>query len=148
MRLSLVLVFVVLAGVGPSLRAAAQAAAPEAPPATAPVEDRIIYPGASKDVAASPLTSSSGTRGLTTLLGVALLAGAGGWLLWKKRQEGPARREARLLAIDETRPLGNRQYLVVASYEGRKFLLGVCPGRIDLLSPLDENSRREPPLAG
>ena len=35
-----------------------------------------------------------------------------------------------------TRSLGNRQYLVVASYEGQKFLIGVCPGRIDLLAPL------------
>ena len=148
MRLSPVLVFAVLAGVGSSLRAAEPASAPASPPTAAAADDRIIYPGATREVAASPLASSSGTRGLTTLLGVALLAGAGGWLLWKKRQEGPARRDARLLAIDETRPLDNRQYLVVASYEGRKFLLGVCPGRIDLLSPLDEHSRREPPSAG
>ena len=46
-------------------------------------------------------------------------------------------REARKLTVAETRSLGNRQYLVVADYEGRKFLLGVCPGRIDLLSSLD-----------
>ena len=46
-------------------------------------------------------------------------------------------RVARRLVIDETKSLGSRQYLVVASYEGKKLLLGVCPGRIDLLTPLD-----------
>ena len=52
-------------------------------------------------------------------------------------------RDVRKLAIDETRSLGSRQYLVVASYEGKKLLLGVCPGRIDLLTPLDSPSPRD-----
>ncbi len=125
------------------------AAEPEAPAAPAPLpEDRIIYPGRAADGGALPAPSAgSGLRGLTTFFGVLALAGAGGWMLWKKRAEAGPGREGRLLAVDETRPLGNRQYLVVASYEGRKFLLGVCPGRIDLLSPLDGTSRREPPSA-
>jgi flagellar protein FliO/FliZ len=144
MRLPLLLAFVLVLGVAPLLSAAEEGAAPAAPSA----DERIIYPGASKDAPSPALPAGSGTRGLTTLLGVAMLAGVGAWLVWKKRQDGPAKREARLLAIDETRPLGNRQYLVVASYEGRKFLLGVCPGRIDLLSPLDEASGRTPPSAG
>jgi flagellar protein FliO/FliZ len=42
----------------------------------------------------------------------------------------------RKLVISETRSLGNRQFLIVAEYEGRKMLLGVCPGRIDYLSTL------------
>jgi flagellar protein FliO/FliZ len=32
--------------------------------------------------------------------------------------------------------LGNRQFLVVAEYEDRKMLIGVCPGRIDYLATL------------
>jgi flagellar biogenesis protein FliO len=40
------------------------------------------------------------------------------------------------LIISEARTLGNRQFLVVAEYENRKMLLGVCPGRIDYLSTL------------
>jgi len=32
--------------------------------------------------------------------------------------------------------LGNRQFLIVAEYEDRKMLIGVCPGRIDYLCPL------------
>lgn len=42
----------------------------------------------------------------------------------------------RKLVISEARTLGNRQFLVVAEYENRKMLLGVCPGRIDYLSTL------------
>lgn len=143
MRLSPVLALAAALGVA----SFSFAAEPESPSAAPLSEDRIIYPGSSSEARTPTLPSGSGTRGITTLLGAALLAGAGGWLVWKKRQAGSMSREARLLAIDETRPLGNRQYLVVASYEGRKFLLGVCPGRIDLLSPLDESSRREPPSA-
>ncbi len=42
----------------------------------------------------------------------------------------------RKLVISETRTLGNRQFLIVAEFENRKMLLGVCPGRIDYLSTL------------
>lgn len=44
---------------------------------------------------------------------------------------------ARKLEISETRMLGNRQFLVVAEYEGKKMLIGVCPGRIDYLCNLN-----------
>jgi hypothetical protein len=50
---------------------------------------------------------------------------------------GSGGRGVRKLQIEETRMLGHRQYLVVAQYEGRRMLLGVCPGRIDYLCPLD-----------
>ena len=43
----------------------------------------------------------------------------------------------RRLNIEESRMLGYKQHLVVAEYEGRKLLLGVCPGRIDFLCRLD-----------
>ena len=42
----------------------------------------------------------------------------------------------RKLVISETRMLGNRQFLVVAEYEEKKLLIGVCPGRIDYLCSL------------
>jgi flagellar protein FliO/FliZ len=60
-------------------------------------------------------------------------------MVYRNRRGVPTARDMRALAIDETRSLGNKQYLVVASYEGKKFLIGVCPGRIDMLSPLDAN---------
>ena len=44
------------------------------------------------------------------------------------------------LDILETRPLGGRQFLLVARVGQDKFLLGVCPGRIDYLCPLNSES--------
>lgn len=81
--------------------------------------------------------SHSDGYGATTLVGILILAGTGGWLFMKNRNIQLPGRTARRLVIDETKSLGSRQYLVVASYEGKKMLLGVCPGRIDLITPLD-----------
>lgn len=104
-------------------------------------EEKVIYP---RNPSAAPAEASPVGKpgsGLNPLLLVLALgaAGAGGWLLWRQRNSpaGATGREARKLAIAESRSLGNRQYLVVADYDGKKFLLGVCPGRIDLLSPLE-----------
>ncbi len=113
-----------------------------------PKDDKVIYPRTTTAQAAtaeSPGTNSSGSNTLLLIVAVGA-AGAGGWLMWRQRRTpaGVAGRDARKLAVSETRSLGNRQYLVVADYDGRKFLLGVCPGRIDLLSPLEES----PPAAG
>ena len=69
-----------------------------------------------------------------------LLAGAAGWLFWRGRAAPGGAINVRKLAIAETKSLGNRQYLVVAAYENKKFLLSVCPGRIELLTPLDDSS--------
>lgn len=46
---------------------------------------------------------------------------------------------ARKLHLQETWMLGHKQFLAVVEYEGRKMLLGVCPGRIDYLCPLEGN---------
>ena len=59
----------------------------------------------------------------------------------QRRQAGPlSARGQRKLQIEETRPLGGRQYLIVANYDGKKFLLGVTPGQINLLTPLGDES--------
>ena len=87
----------------------------------------------------APAHGSDG-YGATTVVGVLLLGGTGAWLLLRGRKINLPGRTPRRLVIDETKSLGSRQYLVVASYEGKKLLLGVCPGRIDLLTPLDSPS--------
>lgn len=46
-------------------------------------------------------------------------------------------KEERKLNVLEMRPLGNRQFLVVIGYEDTRILLGVTPGKIDYLCPLD-----------
>jgi flagellar protein FliO/FliZ len=101
-------------------------------------DSKVIYP---KTLPPSALPAGEGgsSLGATTVLGAVVLAGAGAWMLWRSRGVKLAGRQTQLLAIDETRSLGNRQYLVVASYDGKKLLLGVCPGRIDLISPLSDS---------
>lgn len=99
--------------------------------------DEVIYPrgtaGAEKSAAPAP---ASGMNSLF-LLGLAAAAAAAGWWLWTRRRTSVANGQASKLAIVESRSLGSRQYLVVADYDGRKFLLSVCPGSIEMLTPLD-----------
>lgn len=103
-------------------------------------DNTIFTPGAARKE--TPVAGGGGFGSVSLVLGL-FLAGAGGWLLWRQRRGTVTGRELRSLAIDETRSLGNRQFLVVASYEGRKFLLGVCPGRIDMLTSLDGSAPKE-----
>lgn len=101
-----------------------------------PKDAEVIYPRTS---AAPDAPAAAGRDGGSNTLMIVLALGAaaaGGWLLWRQRVAPAAGGAPRKLVISESRSLGNRQHLVVAEYDGRKFLLGVCPGRIDLLSPL------------
>jgi flagellar protein FliO/FliZ len=63
---------------------------------------------------------------------------AGVWFLWRGRRQSGGRASKGKLSVAETRSLGNRQYLVVAAYGEKKYLIGVCVGRISLLAPLDD----------
>lgn len=98
-------------------------------------DSQVLYPAKS-----APANAPAGAELGSYLLWVGLAAVAiGGWLVWRHRRLSPRGVDGRSLAISETRSLGNRQYLVVASYEGKRFLLGVCPDRITLLSPLPDD---------
>jgi flagellar protein FliO/FliZ len=112
------------------------AARAEAAPPAVSDPGSVLYPrspGAEKPPAA-PVAGGSAAVVLVMAAGA-----AGGWLLWRRWRGAVAvgSRSEQRLSVTETRSLGNRQYLVVAAYGDRKFLLGVCPGRIDLLAPLD-----------
>ena len=98
-------------------------------------DNKIIFPGGTSGASAPAAPAGGGLGNIALVIGIALAA-VGGWLVWRGRMSPPAGRDGRSLAIAETRSLGNRQYLVVASYEDKKFLLSVCPGRIELLAPL------------
>jgi flagellar protein FliO/FliZ len=104
-------------------------------------DEKVFTPGAARTDA--PASAAGGSLSSVSLVLGFALAAAGGWLVWRNRRGVPLARDLRALAVDETRSLGNRQFLVVASYEGKKFLLGVCPGRIEMLTPLDGAPARE-----
>jgi flagellar protein FliO/FliZ len=50
------------------------------------------------------------------------------------------------LKIRETKPLGNRQFLVVVEYGSQKMLLGVAPGVINHLCYLEDPAESDDPL--
>jgi flagellar protein FliO/FliZ len=115
-------------------------------PVPAQEKTEVIHPRAAAHGPADPATRQDpGANSYLLFLALAAAA-AGGWFLWhQRRARQGGGREARKLSLAETCPLGNRQYLVVADYNGSKFLLGVCPGRIDFLATLDEAGRPKTP---
>jgi flagellar protein FliO/FliZ len=123
---------VVLATAQPMSAADAEAAAPRA-------SDTIIYPKSVEKTDASAANKSSSGSSYLLVLAV-VLAGAGAWvMLQKRRGNALLTRGPKKLQVEETRPLGNRQYLVVANYDGKKFLLGVTTGQIQMLAPLESS---------
>jgi flagellar protein FliO/FliZ len=99
-------------------------------------DEKIIFPGTARSEPPAQGAATSKLNAMSLIVAVAL-AGVGGWMVLRHRRGVPLGRATTALAVEETRSLGNRQFLVVASYEGKKFLIGVCPGRIDMLAPLD-----------
>jgi flagellar protein FliO/FliZ len=131
---AILLIVVLVAAIGPLARAQ------EAPGKTDAAAQKAAA-SATPAVAATPITFSSGHEadGVLRLIGcfvliAAMLGGAlyflksGGFMVFQRGAKGP-----RKLTISETRMLGNRQFLVVAEFEEKKMLIGVCPGRIDYL---------------
>jgi len=86
-----------------------------------------------------------------------LLVGAGALALYLRQRGVPwkafgqkADSVDRKLELVEMKNLGGKQFLVVARYEQKRFLLGVYPGRVDFLCWLSGEDRDAPPpdLAG
>lgn len=111
--------------------------------------DSEAYPAASPRSSVSP--QATPTRppapdldSLGRMLGyLTLFAALAGAAMYFIKFGLPLRKGATLdrkLQILETRPLGNRQYLLVVGYEDSRMLLGVTPGKIDYLCPLDSPS--------
>ena len=57
------------------------------------------------------------------------------WVTFRLRKGGGLK-DVRKLRIEETRSLGGRQYLLVVEYEGTRFLVASCVGRVEYLCPL------------
>ena len=127
------------AGAAPASHANLTPESPASTPAEAsPVQQPAI--DASKPLPSRPPTPDFDSMGRMLGYLTLLAALAGGALYFIKFGLPLARKGAaadRKLQILETRPLGNRQYLLVVGYEDSRMLLGVTPGKIDYLCPLD-----------
>lgn len=101
--------------------------------------------------APTPSTTFNASPGIDAVgklfLYFAIIAGIGGSLVYITRHGLPFRHTTatkdRKLQLLETRPLGNKQFLVVVAYEDSRMLLGITPGKIDYLCPLDTSSQSE-----
>lgn len=108
-------------------------------------KEQVIFPRSAAGAAGAESRAEAPASGKALVALAVVCAAAGGWLLWRRRQgEAMAAGGGRKLKVVETQSLGNRQFLVVADYDGRKFLLGVCPGRIEMLTDLSEADGYEP----
>lgn len=85
----------------------------------------------------------NGGGATTVLIYLVLLVGIAGAVIFlvRKNRIGAVKGNGRL-SILESRMLGGRQFLVVGKYDGKTFLLGVCPGRIDYLCSLEDQQAR------
>lgn len=120
-----------------SALAADHSPAPSATP-TPRAPDTIIYPKSSGVTSAGSTADDPPSFSWMPLFAL-LLAAAGGWVLWQRKQGMSLLDQGnRKLRVEETRSLGGRQYLVVANYDGKRFLLGVTQGQIQLLSNLPD----------
>tara|TARA_R110002050_G_scaffold58218_1_gene130935 strand:- start:31 stop:462 length:432 start_codon:yes stop_codon:yes gene_type:complete len=111
----------------------------EVAPKTGPAADTVIFPagesaGRHADVSGGGF-SSAGSWVFALLVG----GGAAGVWWWQRhRIKQGLSSQGGGLAVEQSKSLGNRQFLVVAKCDGRRFLLGVAPGQINLLSALDD----------
>ena len=112
-------------------------AAAESTPASLGAEG-MIYPRNSPE--ARQQRAASEPFPVWGALGVAALLGGAGFYLLRRGQMGrrPGAEVHQRLVLEETRPLGSKQFLAVAAYGEKRLLLSVCPGRIDFLCRLDE----------
>ena len=96
---------------------------------------KVYYPGSASAAAASATPGGSVFVSILYLVFLAGLAWAV-YLFWRKRNVpcNTTRDQARILDVTATRPLGNRQFLVVVRYGKKELLLGVGQG---FITPLE-----------
>jgi flagellar protein FliO/FliZ len=96
---------------------------------------QVVDPG----VGLGPDVASLTPRALiTTVIVVGVLALAA-WAL--RRSMGSGRAGGKRVAIETAVSLGERRSLVIVTVEGRRLLLGVAPGHINLVTELDADDR-------
>lgn len=105
-----------------------------------------IFPSIAQLLKDAPTELSRGGNGSVIIVLFLLLVGVS-FAVWLflKRGGFPRIKNGEHLEILETRALGGRQFIVVAKHHDQKFLLGVCPGRIDYLCSLEYGPDENPP---
>jgi flagellar protein FliO/FliZ len=85
----------------------------------------------------APEKTAGNSQLVVYFIGLLALAGGGQFLLKRGMPLRGKMAGQNNLHLLETKILGNRQFLVVVQYEDNKMLLGVGPGQIQYLCPLD-----------
>ncbi len=117
--------------------------------------DHVVQPSleaAERAVERAQASDPAMPSGATFVAVYAVLIVGGGLALWRfLRRSGPrlSSSSERGIELCRTRPLGNRQYLVVAQVEGHRMLLGVGPGFITHLKDFeaDDDARPQAPAS-
>lgn len=132
-----------LAGLGLGAQGADRPALPPSPAekelqAPLTLEDGKPTPGQ------NPEPGPSGIRAFGSLVLVLGLAGASLWALKKYGRGRLPGGGGSKLRVEETLALGDRRFVSILDAEGERFLIGLTPQGISLISRLDPGERGEP----
>lgn len=132
---------------------------PEAAKETPAQAEKIYYPAATRELTpgkttpATPAVPPAGHSPIaTSFLYIAFLGALAyaTYIIWKKKiaPQKTVTVKASTIEITTTRPLGNRQFLVVAQYKDKEILLGVGQGFITRLDTAPNlNDKESSPCA-
>ncbi|WP_306591984.1 flagellar biosynthetic protein FliO [Geothrix sp. 21YS21S-4] len=138
-----VLILGLLAGLGLSAQGADRPA-----PAPTPAEKELQAPLTLEDGKPTPgQASEAGPSGLRAFGSLVLVLGLAGASLWALKKYGRGKLPGSgggKLRVEETLALGDRRYVSILDAEGERFLIGLTPQGISLISRLDPGDRGEP----
>jgi len=119
--------------------AAAGNAASGPAPAAANTAGAAVTPGAGAHVMPAPGAAVTTTSPLNMMLGLLFLLGliASAWW-FVKRAGGAQWQSSRAMKVVTSLPVGARERVMLIEVGGRQLLVGVAPGRVNLLHHFDE----------
>lgn len=139
--------WILVLGMLASLGLGAQGTGRPAPPMT-PAEKELQAPLTLEDgkptPGQAPEPAPSGLRAFGSLV---LVLGLAGGSLWALKKYGRGRLPGGgggKLRVEETLALGDRRFVSILDAEGERFLIGLTPQGIQLISRLDPGDRGEP----
>jgi flagellar biogenesis protein FliO len=138
-----VLILGLLAGLGLGAQGADRP--PQAPtPAEKELQAPLTLEDGKPTPGQAPESAPSGLRAFGSLVLVLGLAGASLWALKKYGRGRIPGSGGGKLRVEETLALGERRFVSILEAEGERFLIGLTPQGIHLISKLDPGDRGEP----